>query len=123
MTATAMPESANHAISADSVSRILVEYLRTLGPIDDDAVSADHAVAQLLKVEAEQLAELQGIEADHIYPSMTIEYGVDFGIRAATAVLTNTPQRALDVVIDLFGQIRADVRARIDAARCPGPSV
>lgn len=98
---------------------ILVEYLRTLGPIDDDTVTADHAVAQLLKVEAEELAALQGTDADNIYPSMTIEYGVDFGIRAATAVLTTSMQETRDTIAVVFEEAKADMRARIDSALPP----
>lgn len=50
---------------------------------------------------------------------MESELAAEFGVRAATAVLTLPANSALEAVAGLFNDVKADLRARIDAAKVP----
>jgi hypothetical protein len=104
-------------VDANGISRILVEYLRPLGDIGDDTTTAGDALRQLLRPEAESLAELQVTDADNIYPGMEIEFGDDFWIPAIIAVQTKPLNEAAEAVKALFDRVRLDLQDRIRCAR------
>lgn len=107
------------ALGADTASRILAEYLCTIGPTDDGTNEAGSAFIQLLRPELDVLAELYGRDLDSIYPGMEAELGVEFGVRATIAVLTLPANAALEAVFALFNDVKADLRERIDGAKVP----
>jgi hypothetical protein len=105
------------AIDADLVSRMIATYIDSRKEAaaayeSDDAASA---AEYLLRQELETTVEL--IHGDDVYPGMTFELGVQFGIEAAVATLNSSPQLACDTVKKLFADLRADILRRLESAR------
>ena len=107
------------AMTPDTVSHIVAEYLLTIGPTDGEAGDAGSAFMQLLHPEIDELEELYGRELDYIYPGMESELAAEFGVGAATAVLTLPAGPALETIVALFIDVKAALRERIDVAKVP----
>jgi hypothetical protein len=107
------------ALGPESASHILAEYLCAIGPTDDGTNEAGSAFIQLLRPELDELAELYGRDLDGIYPGMEEELGVEFGVRATIALLTLPANAALEAVVALFNDTKAELRERIDAVNVP----
>lgn len=107
-------KTAPFAVALNDISFAIVRHLRAIAPLEGCTQTADHAIEQLLKAEAEEFALLNG--ADDIYSSAMLGFGVEFGIRAAAAVIGKKPQAARSAVARLFAELKAEMNERIEAA-------
>ncbi|MGA8325248.1 MAG: hypothetical protein WB757_04115 [Candidatus Cybelea sp.] len=112
MTVTAMGQ-----IGADMASAVLLQYLRTLGPVKEGA-AAYGAIVALLSPESDQIAELlQRTDAEHltdIYPSLVADTAAELGIRCTVEALTKPPHEAQIAIAELVDGLKADLRDRIE---------
>jgi hypothetical protein len=112
--------AATPAISAAFVSRLIATYLDPRKETEaadeaEDLWSGAWAAEYLVRPELEAIVELIG--GDDVYPGMTFELAVQFGIEAAFATLNSRPQLARDTVRELLADLKADFHSRMDSAR------
>jgi hypothetical protein len=108
------------AISAELVSRLIATYLDPCKEAEaaneaEDATSAAWAAEYLLRDELEAVSDV--VRGDDVYPGMTFELGVQFGIEATVATLNSPPQLACNTVRELFAELKEDLLKRVESAR------
>lgn len=107
-------------VDAALVSRLIATYLDPRKETEeaDEADGTDPgpwAAESLLRPELEAIIDV--MRGDDVYPGMTFELGVQFGIEAAVATLNSPPQLACDTVRALLADLRADMLRRLESAR------
>jgi hypothetical protein len=107
-------------INAELVSRLIATYLDPRKETEaadeaEDRTSAAWAAEYLLRHELEAVNDV--VRGDDVYPGMTFELGVQFGIEAAVATLDSPPRLAHDTVGELFAELKEGLRKRVDSAR------
>jgi hypothetical protein len=111
------PSTSQAPINAEFVSRLIATYIdpnkKAVPECEHD--DAGSVAEYLLQHELAAAADL--VRWDDVYPGMTFELGVQFGIEAAVATLKAPPQLACDTVAERFEDLRVDILRRLDSAR------
>jgi hypothetical protein len=104
-------------IGAELVSRLIATYVDPRKEAEAAYESEDAASAAEYLLTHELGAVIDLMHGDDVYPEMTFELGVQFGIEATVATLNSPPQLACDTVSELFANLKGDLRERMESAR------
>jgi hypothetical protein len=100
------------------VSRLLAAYLDPQKQTESAREAADAggwAAEELLQPELEAIVRV--MHGDDVYPGMTFDHGVEFGILAAVAILELPLPEARKTVSELHDALRTEFQQRIVCAR------